>query len=127
MAKILLVEDDKLLLKIYKNILEKKGYELILAEDGEKGLFNILEGGFDLILLDIKLPKKDGIQILSELKQKKPKKENGPIVVLSNVDDDNTIKKAIDLGAVGYITKDQLDPNYLAKEVENYLKQKNLY
>ena len=127
MAKLLLVEDDKLLLKVYKNILEKENHQLTLAEDGEKALFHLLEGGFDFILLDIKLPKKDGIQILTELQQRKPKEKNGPIVILSNVNEEKTIKKAISLGAVGYITKDQLNPRFLAAEVKKYIEQKDNY
>lgn len=127
MANILLIEDDKLLLKVYRNILQVEGHKVTCAEDGELGLSYILEGGFDLILLDMIMPKKAGLEVLKELQKKKPVSPNGPIVVLSNLGEEKTMKRALKLGAVAYILKDKLEPNFLAKEVDSYLKQKNLY
>jgi DNA-binding response OmpR family regulator len=126
-VKILLIEDDKLLTKVYNKILEAAGYNVNAIEDGGLGYLEILRGGYDLILLDITLPNKNGMQILHDLQKIKPTEENGPIVILSNVDDENMIKKALKLGAAGFLLKHQFEPRFLAKEVENYLSQKKLY
>jgi len=126
MSKILIVEDDKLLLKVYINVLGKNGFEVDKAEDGEKGLQKILKGGYDLVFLDIKLPQHTGIDILKQLQNKKPQQKNGPIVVLSNFDNKKIIKQAMKLGAVGYILKDKIEAKNIPNEAENYLKQADL-
>ncbi|HUV47322.1 MAG TPA: response regulator [Candidatus Bathyarchaeia archaeon] len=127
MARILILEDDKLLLKVYENVLTANHYEVTVAEDGETGLNKILEGGWHLILLDLKLPKKSGVEILENLQKNKPVKKNGPIVIISNVNEEKTIKKTMKLGAVGYILKDTVDLATITAEVKNYLQQAPLY
>ena len=83
--RILMIEDDALLRSFYAEVLSKENFEIVQAQEGEEGLARILEGGFDLILLDVILPKKDGLQILRELKTQKPQQENGPIGIISNL------------------------------------------
>lgn len=127
MVKILVIEDDKLLTKVYKNFLEAEKYQVTTVAQGEQGLAKILEGGWNLILLDIMLPGKTGLEILQELQQKKPKTKNGPLIVLSNVFEEKVIKQAMRLGAVGYIVKDKIDPKGILSEVKSYLSQEHLY
>src|SRR3989344_6064982 len=108
--KILAVEDDQFLREFYQELLQSEGYFVDVAPDGEIALQKIQNLDFDLILLDIMLPKKDGIQILKELKLTPPKSPNAPIVVLSNLGQDNTIKECFELGASGYMIKSSLNP-----------------
>ncbi|OGY23826.1 MAG: hypothetical protein A2Y57_03580 [Candidatus Woykebacteria bacterium RBG_13_40_7b] len=121
MARILIVEDDQFLRDLYKELLVEEGYEIDLAEDGEVGLAKVLEGGYDLVLLDIMLPKKDGLDILRESRQKKPAKENGPVVLLTNLGQEQIIKEGFTLGASGYLIKSSLTPDQVLHEVKVFL------
>ena len=117
MPKILVVEDDKLLLKIYKTNFTVMGYEVDTASDGEVGWEKIKQEHFDAILLDIRLPKLSGIQILSLIKNERLLDKVGPVIVLSNVDDEKAEKEALDLGAVRYLSKDKVTPQLVVEEV----------
>jgi two-component system, OmpR family, response regulator ResD len=120
--KILVVEDDQFLREFYQELLQAEGYLVDTAADGEVGLSKISEGGFDLILLDIMLPKRDGLQILRELKMSPSKTPNGAIVILTNLGQDKIIKDSFDLGASGYMVKSALNPNQVLSEIKNYIK-----
>ncbi len=122
--RILIVEDDKLLRDLYIELLGDEGYEVDNAADGEEGLSKVLEGGYSLILLDIMLPKKDGIQILEETSKQKPKQPNGPVVMLTNLGQDEVIKKGLLAGASGYLIKSALTPDQVLHEVHTFLAQK---
>ena len=97
--RILVIEDDQFLLELYDELLKDEGYIVDLAKDGEEGLNKFLEGGYDLVLLDIMLPKIDGLEILRKAQDKKPKKENGSVVLLTNLGQDSIIKEGFSLGA----------------------------
>ena len=119
--KILIVEDDQFLREFYQELLIAEGYFVDMAPDGEVALKKIWEKEFDLILLDIMLPKKDGVQILRELKTRPPKSPQVPIVVLTNLGQDMVIKECFDLGAAGYLIKSALNPDQVLTEVKSYL------
>lgn len=119
--KILVIEDDQFLRELYEELLKGEGYLVELAEDGEKGLDKFLEGGYSLVLLDIMLPKIDGLEILRKAKDSKPKKENGPIVLLTNLGQDSIIKEGFSLGASGYLVKSAMNPDQVLKEVKVFL------
>lgn len=121
--KILIIEDDQFLREFYQELLAEEGYMIDVAADGEEGLNKIRLGGFNLILLDIMLPKKDGIQILKELKLEGPKSTNGPIVCLTNLGQDSVIKQCFELGAEGYLIKSALDPDQVLEEIKSYLQK----
>src|SRR5579859_5389321 len=103
MPKILLVEDNAAIRQLYKTTLETGGYEIVETEDGEQGFAEALKGGFDLILLDVMLPKKDGVAFVKEYAQTKPQTPNGKIVMLTNVGEESTIKECLTNGAAGYL------------------------
>ena len=107
--KILVVEDDQFLRELYDELLKEEGYDVSLAEDGEKGLAQMQKGGFDLVLLDIMLPKIDGLEILRRVKNKPPEKQNGPTVLLTNLGQDSIIKEGFSLGASGYLIKSAMN------------------
>lgn len=122
-GKILVIDDDPYLRELYKEVLTEGGYQVDLALDGQEGLTKILLGGYDLILLDIMMPKIDGLGILKRIKDNPPDVYNGPIFVLSVLKQDDIIKKAMDLGAKGYIVKSDLNPDQVLKKISGILEQ----
>lgn len=121
--RILIVEDDQFLREFYQELLQDEGYIIDTASEGESAAIKIHEGGYDLIMLDIMLPKKDGLQILKENSQNPAKQTNGPIVVLTNLGQDAIIKSCFQLGAAGYLVKSALNPDQVLGELHNYLKK----
>lgn len=119
--KILIVEDDQFLREFYQELLQTEGYTIDLAADGEVASTKVNQGGYDLVMLDIMLPKKDGLQILKDLKVNPPKAPLGPIVVLTNLGQDSIIKQAFEFGAAGYIVKSAMNPDQILDEINNYL------
>ena len=114
--KILCVEDEPALAQIYKETLEKEGYEVDLAYNGVDGLKMILTDKYDLITLDHVMPKLGGQEVLEKLQGIKLKARIG---MLTNITDDKWIKKATDCGSSFYITIDKLTPEGLIKEINN--------
>ena len=122
MAKrILLVDDEVYTRELYEEILKGAGYEVVAVGDGETALAQAAKGGFDLILLDIIMPKKDGVTFLKEYKVIQPQNPNGKIVILTVLGQDPIIKSCLELGANGYLIKSELNPDQILKEVQEYL------
>lgn len=119
-TKILVVEDDAFLREIYLDTLKRGGFIVDVASDGDEGYEKIKNGGYDLILLDIIMPKKDGLQIMRTLKSDPTYTQATPVVFLTNLDNDAEIKQALTLGK-GYLIKSQMTPADLLKEVQKYL------
>ncbi|HLC99883.1 MAG TPA: response regulator [Patescibacteria group bacterium] len=101
---ILLVEDDPLIRKITGDELTASGFIVHEAADGEAALEVILKRKVDLVLLDILLPKKDGLTVLRELKEKK-KIPQLPVYILSSLSDMEKVAEGVSLGARGYFVK----------------------
>ena len=120
--KILVVEDEKYLRELYVEILKDEGFNVTSASDGEEALNAILAGGHDLVLLDIMLPKMDGLEILEKLKTSTPKSPNGPIIMLTNLGQDSIVAESVTLGAQGYMIKSDYTPDQIIEEVKTYLK-----
>lgn len=123
MSRILVVEDDQFLRDLYNELLTEEGYTVELAGNGEDGHEKAKVGGFDLILLDIMLPKIDGLEVLRRLKAHPAKAANGPIVLLTNLGQDAIIKEGFSLGATGYIIKSAMTPDQVLSEVKVFLKK----
>jgi len=121
--RILIVEDDQFLREFYQELLQAEGYNVDVAPDGEIGSQKVLLGGYSIVLLDIMLPKKDGLQVLRDLKVATPKQANGPIVVLTNLGQDEVIKQAFALGAAGFLIKSAMNPNEVLQEIKSYLQK----
>ena len=121
MAKILIVEDDRQLLEVYSDVLKAEGYEIDTADDGEKALNKMIEGGYDLVLLDIILPRINGLEVMEQLKGLPPPKDpNKCVVFLTNLDKGEEIEKGLKFGN-GYLIKSQITPGDLVREVGLYL------
>jgi len=122
MAKILIVEDDQFIREMYHLILTKDGHDVTDALDGKVGLGLAQEGGYDVILLDLMMPNLDGLGFLKGLQEKPATKENGAIIVLSNLAYGDAKQKALELGASGFLVKADLDPQDVRDAVRKALK-----
>jgi CheY-like chemotaxis protein len=122
-VKILLVDDSKPILHENSRVLQKAGYEVICAEDGERALKLAREQKPDLILLDMILPKLSGPEVLDRLKRDK-NTAGIPVVVLSSLTEKNR-QKLIEAGAEDYVEKSSLVPvagvNLLPKVLEDMI------
>lgn len=119
-AKILIIEDDRFLIKLYANKLRREGFEIMEAISGEEGLNKILREKPDLVILDLVLPQKSGFEILSEIKMNSETK-NIPVVILTNLGQETDIKKGLSLGAVAYLIKTDFSINQLPEIVKEHL------
>lgn len=119
--KILLVEDDQFLREFYQELLTGEGYIIDVAVDGASALSKIQTQDYDLALLDIMLPKLDGLQILRELKIHPPKTANLEIVVLTNLGQESVVKECFNLGVEGFLIKSALNPAQILAEIKGYL------
>lgn len=112
MKKVLFIEDESALQRAATQVLSEEGYQMLSALDGEIGIRLAREEKPDLILLDIILPKKDGFEVLQELKSDEATK-NIPVVILTNLEGSTDVEKALELGATAYLVK----TNYRLEEV----------
>jgi DNA-binding response OmpR family regulator len=120
MSKILLVEDEELLREAYGTILESEGLDVDLAKNGEEALKHWKSKQYDLILLDLMMPKLDGIGFLKKANIKK-KLPVTKVVVFTNLSSGGNIKEALELGADEYVLKSNLSPKDLIKTVHAVL------
>ena len=120
-VRILLVEDEAYLRDIYREILGAAGYIVDEAEDGEEALDALEQGGYDLVLLDIMLPKLDGIEVLRRLKEINPTLPNGPVVIFSNLEQEDILSEGLALGARSYIVKSDVSTQEILNEISRLL------
>jgi len=119
---LLLIEDDPLMLRMYKKLFELEGYEILLAEGGQEGIIMAIENKPALILLDIMMPKMDGFEVLASLKGNNNTKDI-PVVVLTNLAGQQDAERALTMGAKKYIIKSEQDPKEVAKMVKMTLSE----
>jgi DNA-binding response OmpR family regulator len=119
--KILIVEDDQYIRELYEGILSEAGYEVTTANDGQEGLTKLEDVTPDLMLLDVMMPNLDGIGLLKELHAKHEKKLPHKIILLTNLAHDSVIDEALSLGAAGYLTKSELNPDEFLEQVKKHL------
>lgn len=118
MKKILLIEDDPLLIDIYSTKLKQSGFEVRVVESGEKALAVIEEQKPDLVLLDIVLPHIDGWDILQNLRASE-KLKGIQIVILSNLGQKEEVAKGLRMGAAKYLIKAHYTPSEIVQEIIN--------
>src|SRR3989338_5059439 len=113
--KILVVEDDEFLFDAYRLKLEKENFEVAIAHDGQEALKLVNSFKPDLIILDIVMPKMDGIETLKRLK-KNSLTASIPVIIASNLDDTQKIYECRRLGAVDYFIKSNITINSLVEK-----------
>lgn len=118
--KIAIIEDERILLKALKTELSSEGFEVISATDGETGIELIKKEKPDLLLLDLVLPRIDGFEVLKRIK-KDSKVKDVPVLILSNLGQDENIERGMKLGAVDYFVKASTDLATIAEKINNIL------
>jgi DNA-binding response OmpR family regulator len=118
--RILIIEDDPMIQKVYHDKLSIEGYHVDLARDGEEGMNKALNSKPDLVLLDLVLPKINGFYILSELR-KNPRTQLTPIIILSNRGREDEIEKGLRLGADDYLVKVFATPTHIIEKIQKHL------
>ncbi len=120
MQKVLIIEDEQLLYEMYKFVLVRNNFEVVIATNGEDGIEKAKTLRPDIILLDIMMPKMNGIQTLEKIKKINELKDI-PIIMLSNISDKIEEQRCLSLGAVAYVIKSQYMPQEILKIVQKYL------
>jgi two-component system, response regulator len=120
-VKVLLVEDDPSVAQMYKLKLELDGYRVDVASDGVMALEMAHSIVPDIIFLDIRLPRLDGIAVLEALRSD-PETEPLPVVILSNFSEKELVERGARLGALDHLIKSQTTPAKLVQGLEGWLK-----
>ena len=123
MAKILLVEDDGLMSRMYGRLFSYEGYDVEVAADGEAGLVKAREYQPDLILLDVMMPRMNGLELIKKLREDE-RTRHIMVVLLTNLGIQEKLDEAMQLGAVGCIIKSNHSPEEVIKMVEDFLSKK---
>jgi DNA-binding response OmpR family regulator len=117
MKKILVIEDNPMVIKSLEFKLKKDGHEVLIAKDGREAMKFLKDAQFDLILTDLMLPFVTGKELICYIKKNSPKT---PIIVLSTSTQENIITDAFDMGVDDFITK-PFSPNELSLRVKRFL------
>ena len=119
-VRVLFVEDDPAVAQMYRLKLELDGYSVELAADGEQAVVRATADPPDIVFLDIRLPKLDGLGVLEALRGNE-RTRNLPVVILSNYSESELIDRGLKLGALEYLIKSQTTPAKVAGGVEGWL------
>lgn len=123
MAKILIVDDYQEIRNLYTDLLQKKGYVVESVENADLAVKKILQDGYDLVLLDLLMPEKDGLWVLDQIKNL-PQKSNSKIVIMSIIDDDaarELVEKALTNGASAFLDKKTPLGDDFLKKIEEFI------
>lgn len=118
--KILMIEDDKFLRKIYRDKLTRAGFDFIEATNGIEGANKIISEKPDLVLLDLILPRKNGFDVLIDMKRNLNTK-NIPVIILSNLSQELDIKRGLSFGAEDYLVKTDISLSEVVDKVRGWL------
>lgn len=120
MSKILMIEDDIFLRKIYREKFLREGFSFLEATNGEEGLNKVIAEKPDLVLLDLMLPRKNGFDVLIEMKRNKATARI-PVVILSNLGQDSDVKRGLELGANDYLVKTDVNLSDVVARVKEWI------
>jgi len=120
MKRILVIEDDKFLRELIVQKLSKEGYDVIEAIDGEAGVKQTKEGKPDIILLDLILPGIDGFEVLRQVKED-PNTASIPVIILSNLGQQEDVERGMKLGAVDYLIKAHFTPGEIIEKIQSIM------
>lgn len=119
-VRVLFVEDDPVVAHMYKLKLELDGYAVDVAGDGVQAVEMAMGNPPDIIFLDIRLPKMDGIGVLEALR-KDERTRSVPVVILSNYSEHELVDRGLRLGALEYLVKSQTTPARVAGGVPSWI------
>lgn len=120
MKKILVVEDDQFLINVYRIKLQKAGFKIIIAIDGAEALEKIKSQNFDLVILDLIIPKIDGFGVLTEIRSQEKYKKM-PILVASNLGQMEDLNRAMKLGANDFVVKSDTSLDILIEKIKQLI------
>jgi DNA-binding response OmpR family regulator len=120
MAKILFIEDDPLINKIYSTRLKADGHEVFAAENGEDGLKLADEHVPDIVVLDVMMPRVDGFAVLEKLRADERFKTK-PVIMYSNLNNEEEIKRAKQIGVTEFVIKANLSPTQMVAKIKQYI------
>ena len=120
MAKILIVEDDPLMARLYEKVFKFEGYEVDVALNGREALDKVRAGKPTIMVLDIMMPEMNGLEVLDKLKAD-PDTKTIPVVVLTNLAGGQDVEAALTKGAVKYIVKSEYEPKAIANMIKEIL------
>ena len=123
MTKILLVEDDPLIYRMYQKLFTLEGYETETANNGQEGLDKLKDFKPDIIMLDIMMPTMDGVTMLNHLKEN-PETAEIPVVILTNVADQRIANQTFEKGASLSIVKSETEPEQVIAWIKSVLSKK---
>ncbi len=121
---VLLAEDEKMLSSMYSTKFTKEGFDLVVALDGSEALVKARQAKPDIILLDVIMPKRDGFSVLKELRGDATLKQV-PVIILTNLGQEEDIKKGRELGADEYFVKANHTPAEIVEKVRAVLGKKS--
>lgn len=120
MAKVLIIEDDPLMLRMYQKIFSFDGYEVETATDGEMGIEKVRSVKPTIVLLDVMMPKMNGLEVLEKIKAD-PETKAIPVIMLTNLAGQQDVDKALTMGAVKYIIKSEYEPKQVSDMVKEII------
>lgn len=118
--KVLLIEDDLPMVRMYTTRLEKENIEVVVAQDGQEGLQKTREWSPDLVILDLMIPKIGGMEILEQLRSQ-AKTKNLPVIILSNLSQEQDIQRSQQLGVKEFLVKANYTPSQVVGKIKAYL------
>lgn len=118
--KVLIIEDEEMLVNMYISKFEKEGYEIEKALNGREGLEKVKSYNPEIILLDVIMPEMDGFMVLKQLKSETSTK-NIPVIMLTNLGQEEDIEKGEKLGVKDYLVKANLTPSQVVDKVKEVL------
>jgi two-component system chemotaxis sensor kinase CheA len=124
MKKLLIAEDDFFIRDIYSKVFSLAGYEVQVAVDGMDALEKIKLQTYDMILLDIMMPRMTGIDVLKSIRAMEPPVKDVPVFIITNLGQQNVIEEAFKMGMDGYIIKSQVTPQQIVNEINTYFAAK---
>ena len=118
---VLLIEDDAAIADMYRVQLEYDGYRVTVVTTGENGFAALTSTQPDIVLLDLLLPDRSGLEIMADIKTRFPK--HPPVVILSNYGEPTMIDKGMSLGALEYLVKSRVTPATVSQSIPGWIEQ----
>jgi DNA-binding NarL/FixJ family response regulator len=119
--QVLLIEDDPAIAEMYRIQLEYDGHRVIIAATGEVGYASMVSSRPDIVLLDLLLPDRSGLEIMADIKEGFP--NHPPVVILSNYGEPSMIDKGLALGALEYLVKSRVTPASVSHSIPGWIER----